>query len=64
MRLMTSGRAATTTTVAAMNTIVLYVKGANSTPSAITVPRSLMKHAPRMPLPKPVRLKPVSSITE
>ena len=30
----------------------------------MTVPKSLMKQAPRMPLPNSVWLKPVSSMTE
>jgi hypothetical protein len=47
----------------AANTRVRQVKGANMAPKARTVPRSVMKQAPRIPLPKSVRLSPVSSIT-
>ena len=42
---------------------VLMVKGEKISPSAITVPRSLMKQAARIDLPKSVLLNPSSSMT-
>ncbi len=47
----------------AMNPTVRQVNGAKMSPSAMTVPRSFTKQAPRIPLPKSVLLKPVSSMT-
>jgi hypothetical protein len=51
------------TAVAPTKITVLYVKGENNSPSAITVPRSLTKHEPKIPFPNSVWFKPVSSIT-
>ena len=42
---------------------VFQVKGAKTRPSVTTVPRSVMKQAARIVLPKSVRLKPYSIIT-
>ena len=44
-------------------TSVCSVKGAKTNPRKMTVPRSLMKQAARMALPKSVLFKPSSSIT-
>src|SRR5271170_8254272 len=51
------------TILATTNTTVFRVKGEKISPRAITVPRSLTKHAARMALPNSVTLKPISSIT-
>ena len=42
---------------------VRIVKGANSSPRAMTVPRSVMKHAARTVFPKSVLFSPNSSMT-
>src|ERR1039458_263960 len=60
----TNGSAPKTTTLATTKISVRMVNGAKIKPSAITVPRSFTKQAARMPLPKSVRFKPSSSMTE
>ena len=60
---MTNGNTTNTATDTATKTSVRSVKGEKIRPSAITVPRSLMKQAARMVLPYSVVLKPSSSIT-
>lgn len=58
-----NGRTARTAVVTPINTRVFEVNGAKMSPQAITVPRSLIKQVPRMPLPYSLLLKPVSSMT-
>src|ERR1700679_1548407 len=58
-----NGNTAKTTTETPTKMSVLIVNGEKISPSAMTVPRSLMKHAARIALPYSVVLKPSSSIT-
>src|ERR1035438_9360421 len=58
-----NGSTANVATATTTKMTVLMVKGAKIRPSAITVPRSFTKQEARMPFPKSVSLKPVSSIT-
>ena len=57
------GRVAIATAVAATKIQKVAPKLVNNSPSAITVPRSVTKHAARMSLPSGVSLRPVSTIT-
>ena len=59
----TTGSRTKAATQPPMKTTVFQVNGANMSPRAMTVPRSVTKQAPRMPLPNSVLLKPVSSMT-
>ena len=45
------------------NSDVFHVKGANTKPSVMTVPKSVMKQAARIVLPNSPLLKPYSIIT-
>ena len=52
-----------TTDIITTNTTSQILKLANNPPRASTVPKSVMKHAARIILPKDVSLKPPSIIT-
>jgi len=58
-----NGRPMNTTTETTRKISVFMVNGEKINPSAITVPRSLMKQAARIALPYSVTLNPSSSIT-